>query len=130
MKISANLAPSLLLAGALAVAGISPVFAREEPPKAEIALAKDAIDQAQSNGATEAAPVELKAARDKYEQAQTMIAKEKRRDYPQARDLAQEAKVDADLADAKAAAAKAQKSLREVQDSIRALRHETERNPS
>src|SRR5690348_17131279 len=96
-----NLRSSLLLAGALAVVGTSPVFAREEPPKAEIALAKDAIDQAQSNGATEAAPVELKAARDKYEQAQGMIAKEKRRDYPRARELAQEAKVDADLAGAK-----------------------------
>jgi Domain of unknown function (DUF4398) len=103
-------------------------FAADDKPDAQLALAKNAIDQAQKDGATDAATLEMQSARDKYQQAQMLIAKEHRRDYPQAKRLAEESKLDADLADAKAAAAKAQESLREVQNGNRALEHEVQRD--
>ena len=121
--------PSLIVGAALCVA--APVtYARDEAPKAEIAMAQQAIDQAQSAGATESAPLELKTARDKLQSAQGLVAKDKRKDFPQARRMAEEAVADAQLAQARATAERAKKSLDQVNESIRAMSAETQRQTS
>ena len=125
-KASLTAAMTAALTGAALLAGMS-AQAREDAPKAEIATAQQAVDQAQNAGATETAPLELKTARDKLQTAQALIAKNKSRDFPQARALAEEATADAEVAQARATAARAQKSLDEVNASIRAVQQETDR---
>jgi hypothetical protein len=98
-----------------------------DPPKEPAAVAQAAIDQAQRDGAAETAPVELKAAQDKMAAANRLIEKNKRRDYPLAQKLAEEAAADAQLAQAKTAASKAEKSLQEVQEGNRTLQEEMTR---
>ena len=121
---------STLLAGAALFVAVPASYARDEAPKAEIAMAQQAIEQAQSAGATESAPLELKTARDKLQTAQGLVAKDKRKDFPQARRMAEEAVADAQLAQARATAERARKSLDEVNQSIRAMRDETQRQSS
>jgi hypothetical protein len=125
-RASLTTAVTAALAGATLLAGAS-VYAREDAPKAEVALAQQAVDQAQNAGATESAPLELKTARDKLAQAQALLSKDKSRDYPAARSLAEEATADAEVAQARANAARAQKSLDEVNASVRAMQQETMR---
>ncbi len=123
-----SLIPTLFAGVALYIA--APSYARDEPPKAEISMAQQAIDQAQSAGATESAPLELKSARDKLQTAQSLVAKDKRKDFPQARRMAEEAVADAQLAQARATADRAKKSLAEVNESVRAMRDESQRQSS
>jgi len=95
-----------------------------DPPTEPAAVAQAAIDQAQRDGAAETAPVELKAAQDKIAEAKRLLEKNKRKDYPLAQSLAEEATADAQLAQAKTAAAKAEKSLQDVQEGNRTLQEE------
>lgn len=125
-KANLKTAVTAALAGAALLAGVS-AYAREDAPKAEIAIAQQAVDQAQNAGATETASLELKTARDKLQTAQALVAKDKSRDFPQARALAEEATADAEVAQARATAARAQKSLDEVNASVRALQQESDR---
>jgi len=98
-----------------------------DPPTEPAAVAQAAIDQAQRDGAAETAPVELKAAQDKIAEAKRLLEKNRRKDYPLAQNLAEEAAADAQLAQAKTAAAKAEKSLQDVQDGNRTLQEEMTR---
>ncbi len=95
-----------------------------DPPTEPAAVAQAAIDQAQRDGAAETAPVELKAAQDKIAEAKRLLEKNKRKDYPLAQSLAEEATADAQLAQAKTAASKAEKSLQDVQEGNRTLQEE------
>ena len=61
----------------------------------------------------------------KMDAAEKALAKE---DYAEARKLAEQAEVDAKLASAMARSAKAQKASEAVQDDIRVLRQEIDRN--
>jgi hypothetical protein len=102
-------------------------LAAEQAPAEQMALARTAIEQAQSAGATENAPVELKAAQDRFNQATALAAKERRKDYPQARRLAEEAESSARLALSMTTAVKAEKALSEVNQSIEVMRQEMQR---
>lgn len=94
------------------------------PPDAEMALGKAAMGQAQSAGGNEYAPAEMRMAREKLERAQVAINDKQ---YAQARLLAEEAQVDARLAQSKSASAKADKAATVVKEDGRVLREELER---
>lgn len=113
----------LLLAGALLVLG---GCASSPPaPTDQLAVSKAAVDQAVSAGAPEFAPSELSSARDKLDRANLAMAK---KDYTEARMLAEQAQVDAQLAVTKARSSKAQKAVAALQQSNRVLREEINRN--
>lgn len=105
----------------VAVAGCA---GKAPAPDKEITLATQSIAQAESSGAVEFAPVEMKSARDKLSQAKLAMDKE---ENLKARRLADEAMVDANLAEAKARSAKSQKVVAELKESIRILREEMNR---
>jgi hypothetical protein len=95
-----------------------------QPPDSQMALANEAVEEATSAGAYEYAPVELKAAQDKINQAEQAMQS---KDNVTAKRLLQEAEVDAKLAEAKSATAKSQKAVAELQKSIDLLRDEFKR---
>ncbi len=95
------------------------------PATADVAVSKAAVDNAAGAGGAQFAPVEMTAAREKLALAnKAMVAK----DYKLARDMAAQAQVDAKLAQSKADSAKAQAAADALQDDIRVLREELERN--
>ena len=103
------------VAAALMLAGC----ASAPPPLAEIARSDAAISAAQQANAVSHAPLELGSAQQKLRQARAAMTAE---DYVAARRLAEEAEVEAQLAQAKSQSATAQQSLLQVRESIRVLR--------
>lgn len=95
------------------------------PATADVAVSTAAVDNAAGAGAAQFAPVELMAARDKLALANKAMAA---KDYKLARDMAAQAQADAKLAQGKANSAKAQAVANALQDDIRVLREELERN--
>lgn len=95
------------------------------PATADVAVSKAAVDNAASADGAEFAPVEMTAARNKLALANKAMAS---KDYKQAIDLAAQAQADAKLAQGKANSAKAQVAANALQDDIRVLREELERN--
>ncbi len=95
------------------------------PATADVAVSKAAVDNAAGAGGVQYAPVEMTAARDKMALANKAMAD---KDYRLARDLAAQAQADAKLAQGKANSAKAQAAADALQDDIRVLREELERN--
>ncbi len=96
-----------------------------KPPSDEIARSQAAINQAEQVGARNYAPLEIREARKKLEEARNLI---EQKEYEKARRLAGEAEVDAELAETKTLSEKAQKAVRELRESIKILREEIERN--
>lgn len=95
------------------------------PATADVAVSKAAVENAAGAGGVQYAPVEMTAAREKMVLAnKAMVDK----DYKLARDLAAQAQVDAKLAQSKANSAKAQAAADALQEDIRVLRIELERN--
>lgn len=94
-------------------------------PTEQFAVSQAAIESAASAGATEYAPLEIKSARDKLSAAQRAVND---KEYPTAAALAEEAAVDAKLAETKAHAEKANKSVNDIKDNLRTLLDEIERN--
>jgi hypothetical protein len=88
------------------------------PPIAEVAVSNAAA------GASQFAPVEMNAARDKIARANKAMAA---KDYKLARSLAIEAQADAKLAQSKANSTKAQQASDALQDDIRVLNEELDR---
>ena len=95
------------------------------PATADVAVSKAAVDNAAGAGGAEFAPAEMMAARDKMALANKAMAA---KDYKLAIDLAAQAQTDATLARSKANSAKAQTAADALQDDIRVLREELERN--
>lgn len=93
-------------------------------PTEQIAVSTSAVANAVSAGGPEYAPVEMKTAQDKMDRAHRAMDRE---DYENARWLAEEAQVDARLAEKKAQSAKAQKAAIVMGDDIRVLRDEINR---
>ena len=93
-------------------------------PTAQMAKADLAIHDADKSDAPDLAPLELRRARDKYEQAKRALDDDK---YDRARRLAEQALVDAELAQAKADSEKAQRQAHQTRDSIDTLRREADR---
>jgi septal ring factor EnvC (AmiA/AmiB activator) len=94
------------------------------PPTEQMAVAKDALNTAISAGGNEFAPVQLRSAMDKMDAAEKAMGE---KEYEQARQLAEQAQVDAQLATTTARAAKAQKAVRELEEGNRTLQQEIER---
>jgi len=93
-------------------------------PTAQMAVAKAAVVDANSAGGAEFAPMQLKSAMEKLAGAERAMTD---KDYVLARQLAEQAQVDAQLAGAAARTAKAKKAADAVQEDSRVLRQEINR---
>jgi hypothetical protein len=94
------------------------------PPTEQMAVSKVAVSNASSAGGNEFAPIQLRSAMEKMDAAERAMTAE---DYVLARQLAEEAQVDAQLAAATARSAKAQKAASALQEDNRVLRKEIDR---
>jgi hypothetical protein len=90
----------------------------------KIAVAKASLQRAEGSGAPEMAPVEIAVARDKLARAEQANAA---RDLVPATQLAEQANVDAQLAEATAQQQRAHKAAKEFDESMSALRQESMR---
>ena len=97
---------------------------RKAPAAADVAVSKNAVENAVSAGAADLAPAEINLAREKMMRANAALAA---KDYALARDLATQAQADAKLAQSKANSAKAQAASNALDADVRALRDEVER---
>lgn len=113
-----------------ALCGVAAIFAvgcssLKTPATVDVAVSKEAVDNAAGAGGAQFAPLEMTSAREKLALAnKAMLAK----DYKLAVDLASQAQADAKLAQGKANSAKAQVAADALQDDIRVLREELQRN--
>jgi Domain of unknown function (DUF4398) len=94
-------------------------------PNEKIAVAKASVQHAEESGAPELAPVEMAAARDKLARAEKAAAD---RNAEPATQLAEQANVDAELAEATARQQRSHKAAVEFDASMQALRSESMRN--
>ncbi len=109
-----------LAIGALTCVGCSTA----QPPRAEIATAELAVRNAQQSSAPQNSALVLRTAREKLDRANDAM---RIGDYVGARRLAEEARVDAELAERTARSEDATKMARELRESIETLRRETVR---
>ena len=108
------------LCGLVTVAGCSSA----QPPKASVSRAQLAIRGAELSKASQYAPLEMRKARDKLSEGESAMSKE---DYLTARRLAEQALVDALLAEVKAESAIARQNATDLQKAIKSLSAEAER---
>ncbi|MCK9635398.1 MAG: DUF4398 domain-containing protein [Methylobacter tundripaludum] len=94
-------------------------------PTEQMAVSKVAVSNATSAGGNEFTPQALKSAMEKMDAAERAMTEQ---DYLRARQLAEQAQVDAQLAAVTARSAKAQKAAQELQEGNRVLQQEIERN--
>lgn len=111
----------------LALAGIVLMAscASTNPPNQKLTETDMVIQAAQAAGGTEYAPLEMREASRKLELAREYVKDKK---FIQAERLADEARVDAELAHVKAESAKAQKAAADLKESIRVLQEEIRRS--
>lgn len=91
------------------------------PPSEQYAVTQSAVNSAVSAGGTQYAPVEMKAAQDKFKAAEMAMHDE---EYGKARTLAEQAEWDARVAERKAQAKKAQRAVKDSQQGVQELRNE------
>jgi len=115
LKVGTTIASTILI---VSCAGIP-------APTEQMAVSKVAVSNATSAGGNEFAPLQLKSAMDKMDAAERAMSAE---DYFQARQLAEQAQVDAQLAATTARSVKAQKAAGALQEDNRVLRQEIDRN--
>lgn len=108
----------------LAAAFIVTACATTPPPVEQMAIARSAINNANSAGSNEFAPLQLKSANEKMADAERAM---KEKDYVHARQQAEQAQLDAQLAVEMTRAAKAQKAADALQEDSRVLRQEIDR---
>ncbi len=111
----------IVLAAMAAFAGC----ASTPPPNDKIAVAQASLSRAEQNGAPEYAPVQLSTARDKLARAQSAQADHK---YLPASELAEQANIDAQLAEATADEQKSEKAGAQFDASMQALRRTSLQN--
>jgi hypothetical protein len=117
----------LLIAGAaLALAACA---AAPQPPNDALQAADIALTNADSEHAADAAPLEMRTAREKLSAAHSSAQQPTEESVMKARRLAEEARADADLALAKSHLAKSQAANQEIQKSGDTLRQEIQRGP-
>ncbi|EPM0509109.1 DUF4398 domain-containing protein [Pseudomonas monteilii] len=107
---------TMVLTVAIAVSGCA-----GNPPTAQYAVTQSSVSSAVSAGGTEFAAVEMKAAQDKFKQAEIAMHDKK---YDDAKRLAEQAEWDARLAERKAQAAKAQKAVQDASQGVQDVREE------
>ena len=93
-------------------------------PTEQMAVSRAAVSNAMGAGGTEFAPIQFKSASDKLTAAERAMAD---KDFELALRLAEQAEVDAKLAAEMARSAKAQRAAAALQDDIRVLRQEIDR---
>ena len=94
------------------------------PPSDTIAVAELGVQQARKSTAPQYAPLELRLAVDKLDQAKRAIENE---DYTRARRLAEQALVDAQVAESKADSENARQRVRQTRQALETLRRELSR---
>lgn len=94
------------------------------PPTQQLTETRMVIEQAEEVGAKEYAPLEIRDAGVKLQQARDAVKAE---DYEKAKRLLEQARVGAELAQVKALSAKSQEGAAELRESIRVLKEELER---
>lgn len=95
------------------------------PATASVAVSTAAVDSAAGAGGAQFAPLEMNSARENMALSNKAMA---RKDYKLANELAIQAQADARLAQGKADSAKAQAAANALQEDIRILREELDRN--
>ena len=115
-QLAAAAAAALVLAGCA-----SP---QKAPATADVAVSRNAVENAVSAGAAELAPAEINAARDKMMRANQALAA---KDYKLARELAIQAQADAKLAQSRANSAKSTAAANALNEDLRVLREEVDR---
>lgn len=119
-----QLAP--LATGAAIIALLAAAGCATTPiPNEKIAVAKASLQHAEQSGAPELAPVEMSEARDKLSRAEKAAADH---DAQPATELAEQANIDAQLAEATAQEKKSHKAAMEFDASMQALRQESMRS--
>ena len=96
-------------------------------PTTELAVAEAAVKRASTSSTSENAPAELQLATDKLASARQAVAS---KDYERARQLADEAQVDAQVAELRAQSNRSRKAATESHDAARALGEELPRQPA
>ena len=104
---------------------VTAAYANNPVPDETIAVAKAAVQRAEQSGAPQAAPVELASARDKLARAEKANADHKAKP---AIALADQATIDAQVAEATAQKERAAKAAAEFDASMATLRQESNRN--
>ncbi len=97
---------------------------QKAPATADVAVSKNAVENAVSAGAADLAPAEINLAREKMMRANQALAA---KDYALARDLATQAQADAKLAQSKANSAKATAAAQALATDLQVLRDEVDR---
>jgi len=95
-------------------------------PLEQLAVAKESVQRAEQAGATELAPVEMSTARDKLQRAQLAA---QNHEGQNATRLADQANVDAQLAEATAREHKSHQADMELEASLQQLRQESNHMP-
>lgn len=109
---------------AIGLFGLTACASTDDRPDAELAIAQSNIEQAQRAGANQHAAQPLSAAREKLSAAQAAVARD---EMLVAERLAEEATLDAQLADAMTRTRKAELAVEELNDTIEVLREEIDR---
>jgi hypothetical protein len=110
-------------AGLAGAALLAAACASVPEPKGEVANADLALRKAEAVNAAELAPMDMRLAREKLQQAKLDVQKEK---YVEARRLAEEAEVDALAAEAKARSVRVQTSTQGVREQVDKMRGGTD----
>ena len=114
----------LALAAAALVLTLLGACAGTPPPVAQMAVAEASVKRAGSTSTTETAAAELRVATDKLAAARSALTAG---DHDRARQLAEQATLDAPVAELHAQAARSVKAAQETQDAARVLRDEIDR---
>lgn len=104
---------------------ITGACASTKPPTQQLTQLETSIKQAEQIGADDYAPLEIREARKKLEEARALVGQEK---YEDAELVAERAMVDAELAQVKTLSSKSQKAVKQLQESIKTLQEEIENN--
>ena len=121
-----TITPRLLnILGVAAMLSLAACASSEKAPAtADVAVSRNAVENAVSAGAADLAPAEINMARTKMMRANEALAA---KDYVLARQLATEAQADAKLAQSKAGSAKANAAANALDADLRVLREEVDR---
>ena len=123
---ASNPLPARVL-GVLMVALLGACASTPPMPSAEMAVAQASVAHANSSGTSENAPAELQIAIAKLASAQQAVNS---KDFERARQLAEQADVDAQVAEMHAQATRSRRAAAESEQAARALREEIARKPA
>jgi hypothetical protein len=107
-----------------ALCAVMAACASPAPPTQQMALAEAAVQRAGSMGSADLAPAELQLAKSKLSRARDA---QDAKQFDRAARLAEQAQVDAEVAEMHAQAVRSRRAAQETQDAAAALREEVDR---